>query len=53
MKQLSGDPSTLDPRSMGSPDEFGRIVAFMCSEPAAFLSGTAVNVDGASTVGLL
>lgn len=38
---------------LGDPEDFGRIVAFMCSEPAAFLSGTAIGVDGASTVGLL
>ena len=38
---------------MGDPGDFGRIVAFMCSQPAAFLSGAAVNVDAGSTVGLL
>jgi 3-oxoacyl-[acyl-carrier protein] reductase len=53
MKQLAGDPTRLDPRAMGDPADFGRIVAFMCSQPAAFLSGTAVNVDGATTLGLL
>jgi 3-oxoacyl-[acyl-carrier protein] reductase len=53
MKQLSGDLGKLDPRAMGDPGDFGRIVAFMCSQPAAFLSGATVTVDGASTVGLL
>jgi 3-oxoacyl-[acyl-carrier protein] reductase len=38
---------------MGDPADFGRIVAFMCSQPAAFMSGTAVMVDGATSVGLL
>jgi 3-oxoacyl-[acyl-carrier protein] reductase len=48
MKQLGGDPS-----GMGDPGDFGRIVAFLCSQPAAFLSGAAVNVDGAAVQGLL
>lgn len=38
---------------MGDPGDFGRIVAFLCSAPAAYISGTAVMVDGAATVGLL
>jgi 3-oxoacyl-[acyl-carrier protein] reductase len=39
--------------SMGDPGDFGRVVAFLCSEPASFISGTAVVVDGAATLGLL
>ncbi len=38
---------------MGDPDDFGRVVAFLCSEPANFVSGAALQVDGARTVGLL
>jgi 3-oxoacyl-[acyl-carrier protein] reductase len=38
---------------MGDPEDFGRIVAFVCSEPASFLSGAALQVDGAGTLGLL
>ena len=38
---------------MGDPDDFGRIVAFLCSGPAGFLSGAALQVDGAGTLGLL
>jgi 3-oxoacyl-[acyl-carrier protein] reductase len=38
---------------MGDPQDFGKIVAFMCSQPAGFLSGTAIQVDGAATLGLL
>jgi 3-oxoacyl-[acyl-carrier protein] reductase len=40
-------------RPMGDPADFGKIVAFLCSEPAAFVSGTAVGVDGAAVAGLL
>jgi len=37
---------------MGDPADFGRVVAFLCSEPAKFVSGSTVVVDGARTVGL-
>ncbi len=48
MKQLGGDPA-----HMGDPADFGRIVAFLCSQPCGFLSSAAINVDGAAVVGLL
>jgi 3-oxoacyl-[acyl-carrier protein] reductase len=38
---------------MGDPGDFGQIVAFLCSQPAGFVSGTALQVDGAATLGLL
>jgi 3-oxoacyl-[acyl-carrier protein] reductase len=38
---------------MGDPADFGRIVAFLCSEPANFVSGSTVLVDGARSVGLV
>lgn len=38
---------------LGDPADFGRVVAFLCSHPARFLSGAAVQVDGAGTLGLL
>ena len=38
---------------LGDPDEFGKVVAFLCSRPASFVSGAALQVDGAATVGLL
>jgi len=37
----------------GDPANFGRVVAFLCSQPAAFVSGTALQVDGGATSGLL
>ena len=37
---------------VGDPDDFGRIVAFLCSQPANFLSGAAILVDGARYMGL-
>ena len=38
---------------LGDPRAFGQVVAFLCSEPARFVSGTALQVDGAGVVGLL
>ena len=38
---------------MGDPDDFGKVVAFLCSQPAGFVSGAALQVDGASILGLL
>jgi 3-oxoacyl-[acyl-carrier protein] reductase len=38
---------------VGEPRDFGRVVAFLCSEPARFVSGVALQVDGAATAGLL
>ena len=38
---------------VGDPADFGKVVCFLCSEPAGFISGTAVQVDGATTAGLL
>jgi hypothetical protein len=29
------------------------VVAFLCSQPANFISGVALQVDGAGTLGLL
>ncbi len=39
-------------RRVGRPEDFGKVVAFLCSEHARFISGTTVVVDGAATVGL-
>lgn len=38
---------------LGDPEDFGRVVAFLCSTSAAFVSGAALQVDGAGTLGLL
>ena len=47
MKQLGGTGP------MGSPDDFGQVVAFLCSEQARFVNGVALNVDGGAVTGLL
>jgi 3-oxoacyl-[acyl-carrier protein] reductase len=38
---------------MGDPGDFGRAVAFLCSQPAAFINGTTLTIDGGATLGLL
>jgi len=48
MKQLGGDGS-----GMGDPADFGKVVAFLCSEPANYVTGAALQVDGGATTGLL
>jgi 3-oxoacyl-[acyl-carrier protein] reductase len=49
MKQLGG----LGGGVHGDPADFGRVVAFLCSGPARFVSGAALQIDGAATLGLL
>jgi len=46
MKQLGGAGP------MGEPADFGRVVAFLCSQPANFINGAALLVDGGAYHGL-
>ena len=38
---------------VGDPADFGKVVCFLCSGPAGFVSGAALGVDGATIAGLL
>jgi 3-oxoacyl-[acyl-carrier protein] reductase len=38
---------------MGRPEDFGKVVAFLCSDQARFITGVAVPVDGGAVRGLL
>jgi 3-oxoacyl-[acyl-carrier protein] reductase len=49
VRQLGGSL----PESIGDPGDFGRAVAFLCSQSAAYISGTTLMVDGATSTGLL
>ena len=51
VKQLHGGGT--GGAAMGDPGDFGKVVAFLCSEPAKFVTGTALQVDGGATLGLL
>jgi NAD(P)-dependent dehydrogenase (short-subunit alcohol dehydrogenase family) len=35
-------------RRMGDPDEYGGLVAFLCSDMASYLTGISIRVDGGS-----
>ena len=57
LRQLFGDrmadlESTAATGSVGDPDDFGRIAAFLCSEHARFITGAALPVDGGLCAGL-
>lgn len=55
MKRLYGnaDPSLGVPAGkLGDPDDFGAVVAFMCSEQAKFITGAHLPVDGGVYAGL-
>jgi 3-oxoacyl-[acyl-carrier protein] reductase len=48
MRELGGSGSGV----MGDPADFGQVVTFLCSEPAGFVNGAAVVVDGGATLAL-
>jgi 3-oxoacyl-[acyl-carrier protein] reductase len=49
MRQLGGDGGGSP---MGDPADFGKVVTFLCSDPARFVNGAAVVVDGGATLAL-
>lgn len=42
----------MDGRRMGNPEDFGKVVAFLCSAHTGFITGTTVVVDGGQVQGL-
>lgn len=58
MKELAGDDPAAATRGipaghLGDPGDFGRIAAFLCSEPAGFIRGASIPVDGGASRSLL
>jgi 3-oxoacyl-[acyl-carrier protein] reductase len=58
VRQLYG--GEMDPRDagipagvLGRPEDFGRVAAFLCSDTASFITGTAIPVDGGAYTGML
>lgn len=47
------DLRTIPLRRLGTPREIGDVVAFLCSDRAAYVTGTVVSVDGGLVRGLL
>lgn len=45
-EQLRQVLDTIPAGSLGRPEDFGAVVAFLCSEHARFVTGTALAVDG-------
>ena len=45
--------STIPTGTIGEADDFGRAAAFLCSEHARFITGTAIPVDGGANAALL
>ncbi|MGA8369046.1 MAG: SDR family oxidoreductase, partial [Acidimicrobiales bacterium] len=48
MRQLGNDGGG----PMGDPADFGKVVTFLCSDPARFVNGAALVVDGGATLAL-
>ena len=50
---LAGALSTVPAGQLGEPRGLGALVAFLCSQPAAYLTGVAIPVDGGAYQALL
>jgi 3-oxoacyl-[acyl-carrier protein] reductase len=50
MRKLGG--GDLTGPLIGDPTDFGKVVTFLCSDPARFVNGAAVVVDGGATLAL-
>jgi 3-oxoacyl-[acyl-carrier protein] reductase len=46
---IAEDSKAIPMGRMGDPDEFGRVVAFIASPAASYVTGVAITVDGGST----
>jgi 3-oxoacyl-[acyl-carrier protein] reductase len=58
MRQLYGDDPAagvagIPAGRMGDPADFGRVVAFLCGEPARYVTGVHLQVDGGAYAGLI
>lgn len=45
--------SQIPAKSLGSPDDFGAVVTFLCSEQAKYITGVSLPVDGGLYAGLM
>jgi 3-oxoacyl-[acyl-carrier protein] reductase len=47
------DVESIPARSLGRPEDFGAVVAFLCSQQARYITGAAIQIDGGAYAGLL
>ncbi|MFN8040583.1 MAG: SDR family oxidoreductase [Acidimicrobiales bacterium] len=52
-RDLDAVAAGVPARAIGDPDDFGAVVTFLCSQQAAYVTGTALAVDGGASRGLL
>ncbi|MCB1038931.1 MAG: SDR family oxidoreductase [Acidimicrobiales bacterium] len=48
----SGLARDIPTRTIGRPEDFGEVVAFLCSDHARYINGAAIPVDGGASLGL-
>jgi 3-oxoacyl-[acyl-carrier protein] reductase len=51
-ERLEQQIAAVPARRLGGVDEFGALVAFLCSTHAAYLTGAAIPIDGGANLGL-
>lgn len=49
---LDAVAAAIPSRTLGDPDDFGHVAAFVCSEHAKFITGAAIPLDGGALHGL-
>jgi 3-oxoacyl-[acyl-carrier protein] reductase len=52
MQAIRAQAAEIPAQRMAEPEEIGAVVAFLCSQPAAFVNGVNLVVDGAHTRGI-
>jgi 3-oxoacyl-[acyl-carrier protein] reductase len=52
-EDLSGLAAAIPVARVGVPSDFGAVVAFLSSEPAGYITGSTIPVDGGACLGLL
>jgi 3-oxoacyl-[acyl-carrier protein] reductase len=50
---LADSAAGIPAGEVGRPEDFGAVVAFLCSDPARFITGAAIPIDGGAYAALL